>query len=118
RLRDGYRKLGVQAAEEHLLHLVDKVAHEEADGQRALATILMLCRHYLQVDSAAVCIPDRDITIVHGRGLDGSSVAALLEEARRRADLPVGEHWATPDVLVIPILRQVTQGSGCEKQEP
>ena len=100
---------GVQAAEEHLPSGGQTV--HESDSQRILAAILTL-RHYLQVDSAAVFIPDRAVTIVHGRRLDESCMARLFEEVRCHTELPAGEHWATSDVLAVPIVRQPAQSAG------
>ncbi|MDH5255808.1 MAG: GGDEF domain-containing protein, partial [Gammaproteobacteria bacterium] len=66
RLLEGYRKLGVQAAEEHLLHEVESTVQGSADHQVMLDRILKLCRHYLEVEFAALLIPDKQICLVQG----------------------------------------------------
>jgi diguanylate cyclase (GGDEF)-like protein len=79
RLLDCYRKLNVQAAEERLLHDVDRIAHVEGDCTHVLGKLLGLCRHYLQVDSAALLVPDRRIALMQGDGLKHAELEKILD---------------------------------------
>lgn len=81
KLLDGYRKLNVQAAEERLLHDVDRIAHAEGDCTHVLGKVLALCRHYLQVDSAALLVPDRRIALLQGDGLKQSELEKTLDSS-------------------------------------
>jgi diguanylate cyclase (GGDEF)-like protein len=78
RLLEGYRKLGVQAAEERLLHEVERAVQGSADCQAMLERILKLCRHHLEIDCAALLIPDKRISLVQGERLSRSELEMLL----------------------------------------
>ena len=79
RLLEGYRKLSVQAAEERLLHEVERTVQGDPDCNAMLSRILSLCRHYLQVQSAAVLIPDKKIALLQGDRLSRAELEMLLE---------------------------------------
>lgn len=80
RLLEGYRKLSVQAAEERLLHEVERAVQGPADCQAMLERILKLCRHYLEVESAALLIPAKRITLVQGGKFSRAELEMLLDE--------------------------------------
>lgn len=96
RLLDCYRKLNVQAAEERLLHDVDRIAHVEGDCTHVLGKVLGLCRHYLQVDSAALLVPDRRIALMQGDGLKHAELEKILDASieTQRGD---STHITPPD---------------------
>jgi diguanylate cyclase (GGDEF)-like protein len=108
RLLDSYRKLNVQAAEERLLHDVDRLAHEDLDCDHVLGKVLALCRHYLQVDSAALLVPDRRIALIQGDGLTQAELSTMLDasiEAQRRegSRMVAPDKWFGPDLYTINI---------------
>ncbi|MEQ1801336.1 MAG: EAL domain-containing protein [Gammaproteobacteria bacterium] len=80
RLLEGYRKLNVQAAEERLLHEVERAVQGPADCQAMLERILKLCRHYLEIDAAALLIPDKHITLIQGGRFTRSELEMMLFE--------------------------------------
>lgn len=86
RLLEGYRKLGVQAAEERLLHEVERAVQGSADCVAMLDRILRLCRHHLEIDFAALLIPGKQITLVHGDRLSRAELDRLLGEEPGLAD--------------------------------
>jgi diguanylate cyclase (GGDEF)-like protein len=96
RLLDGYRKLNVQAAEERLLHDVDRLAQEDGDCNHLLGKVLALCRHYLQVDSAALLVPDRRIALIQGDGLKHAELLNMLD-ASIEAQRDEGSRIVRPD---------------------
>jgi len=79
RLLESYRKLNVQAAEERLLHDVEHAVQGAPDCDAMLRHILGLCRHYLQVQSAALLIPDKNVAIVLGEKFSRTELEMLLE---------------------------------------
>jgi len=79
RLLESYRKLNVQAAEERLLHDVEHAVQGAPDCDAMLRHILGLCRHYLQVQSAALLIPDKNVAIVLGEKFSRTELEILLE---------------------------------------
>ena len=108
RLLDSYRKLNVQAAEERLLHDVDRVAHDDGDCNHVLGKVLALCRHYLQVDSAALLVPDRRIALIQGEGLKHAELASMLDasiEAQREAGVRMmpPDKWFGSDLYTVNI---------------
>jgi len=78
RLLEGRRKLGVQAAEERLLHEVERAVQGPADCPAMLERILKLCRQFLEVDSAALLIPGKRITLVHGTRFSRPELELML----------------------------------------
>jgi diguanylate cyclase (GGDEF)-like protein len=86
RLLEGQRKLSVQAAEERLLHKVEKLLHDRQPHAEALQCIVGLCREHLGVKGAWLLIPEKNIALIEGSELSESEVrmlgATLLEEAR------------------------------------
>ena len=100
RLLEGYRKLGVQAAEEHLLHEVERAVQGTPDCVPMLERILGLCRHYLQIESAAVLIPDKGIELIQGTRHSRAELEMLLD-----ADMEAGETTYT-DLYTARIRRQ------------
>lgn len=86
RIMEGQRKLNVQAAEERLLHQVEKILHTQAPCADSLQQVVLLCREHLGVDGAWLVVPEKGITLVAGSVMSAQEVnilgAALLEEAR------------------------------------
>lgn len=80
RLLEGYRKLGVQAAEERLLHEVERAVQGPADCQAMLDRILKLCRHFLEIEFTALLIPEKCISLVHGSHFSTAELAMLLDQ--------------------------------------
>lgn len=110
KLLDGYRKLHVQAAEEHLLHEVERALHAGSDCHGSLVQILTLCRHYLEVDSAVLLIPGRDIAIFQGDRLTRKEVELLAEGAatwtKGEGDgTPAVDKWHGDDLYTVAIRR-------------
>ncbi|MCK6370215.1 MAG: EAL domain-containing protein [Gammaproteobacteria bacterium] len=77
RIVDAQRKLQVQAAEERLLHQVEKILHEGEAFEPALRRILELCCGHLAIDGALLVIPDKHISLAQGAGLSAESATAL-----------------------------------------
>ncbi|MFZ1625221.1 MAG: EAL domain-containing protein [Gammaproteobacteria bacterium] len=117
RLLEGYRKLNVQAAEERLLHDVDRVAHDDGDCNHVLGKVLALCRHYLQVDSAALLVPDRRIALIQGDGLKQAELTRMLDasiEAQREGNsrsMPP-DQWFGSDIYTINICHSEKRQAG------
>ena len=117
RLLDGYRKLNVQATEERLLHDVDRVAHDDGDCNHVLGKVLALCRHYLQVDSAALLVPDRRIALIQGDGLKHAELVKMLDaslEAQREDNsrsMPP-DQWFGSDIYTINICHSEKRQAG------
>jgi len=86
RLLEGRRKLSVQAAEERLLHEVERAVQGPADCQAMLDRILKLCRQFLEVESAAVVIPRKRIALVHGDHFTAPELAALAGVDKEPSD--------------------------------
>lgn len=110
KLLEGYRKLHVQAAEEHLLHEVERALHGATDCQAGLVQILTLCRHYLEVDSAVLLIPGRDIAIFQGDRLTRNEVELLIEGAASWTTgdgdgTPAVDQWHGDDLYTVSIQR-------------
>lgn len=76
RLVEGYRKLEVQAAEERLLHEVER-SIDGSDCETTLRRILKLCRKLLQLRTAAILIPDKNILAVEGEAVSRSRLEEL-----------------------------------------
>lgn len=117
RLLDGYRKLNVQAAEERLLHEVDRIAHTEGDCNHVLGKVLALCRHYLQVDSAALLVPDRRIALMQGDGLKHTELQSILdasiEEQRDDSSRIIApDKWFGSDLYTINICHSEKRQAG------
>lgn len=81
RLVEGYRKLEVQATEERLLHEVEKTVDGSQDCDATLHRILKLCQKLLQVRTAAVLVPDKDIVLVHGEAVAKTVLDQLYRAA-------------------------------------
>jgi len=86
RLLEGYRKLNVQAAEERLLHEVERAVQGPPECQVMLGRILGLCRHYLQIQAAALLIPGKNIALVQGEGFSRAELEMLLESDDETSD--------------------------------
>lgn len=82
RLRDAYRKLSVQATEERLMHEVEQAVQGPPDCTRMLVQILMRCREVLQLRSAAVLIPGKDLFLVQGEPISRVEMEILLENVQ------------------------------------
>jgi diguanylate cyclase (GGDEF)-like protein len=110
RLLEGYRKLHVQAAEERLLHEVEKALHGSGDCQHGLGQILALCRHFLEVDTAVLLVPGRDIALFQGDRLTRTEVDMLAEGAGQwtagNGDAtPANDRWHGDDLYTVAIRR-------------
>ncbi len=81
RLRDSHRKLSVQAAEERLLHEVEIAVQGPPDCKQMLQQILVICREILQLRSAAVFVPDKNIALVQGEATSLAELEMFLEGA-------------------------------------
>ncbi|MEO8224589.1 MAG: EAL domain-containing protein [Gammaproteobacteria bacterium] len=79
RLLETYRKLAVQAAEERLLHDVERTVQGPPDCKPMLKNILALCCHYLQVKSAGLLIPDKGIALSNGERLSRAGLRESME---------------------------------------
>ncbi len=117
RLLDGYRKLNVQAAEERLLHEVDRIAHTDGDCSHVLGKVLALCRHYLQVDSAALLVPDRRIALMQGEGLKHAELQSILdasieEQQDDNSRIIVPDKWFGSDLYTINICHSEKRQAG------
>ncbi len=86
RLVDSYRKLSVQAAEERLLHEVERAVQGPPDCQALFGRILGLCRHYLKIQTAAVLIPQKNIALVQGEEISRTELEMLLENYQEASD--------------------------------
>jgi len=91
RLLEGYRKLGVQAAEERLLHEVERTVQGPGSCEAILDRILRLCRHLLEVESAALLIPDKKIGLHQGDRISRVELEMLLEGERDLADSGISD---------------------------
>lgn len=117
RLLDGYRKLNVQAAEERLLHEVDRLAHDDGDCTHVLGKVLALCRHYLQVDSAALLVPDRRIALIQGDGIKHAELGKILDasiEAQGEGGVRImaPDKWFGSDLYTINICHSEKRQAG------
>lgn len=71
RLVESQRKLQVQAAEERLLHKVERLLHDRQQPcERTLAGILELCCEHLGIRGAWVVIPGKHLALTAGEALD------------------------------------------------
>lgn len=90
RLLDGQRKLQVQAAEERLLHQVEKVVHGRSPCQRSLTHILDLCRRHLEIDGMVLVIPDKRLVLIRGGTLSVTEAEIIGDDltgiARKRPE--------------------------------
>ena len=86
---DGQRKLQVQAAEERLLHEIEKILHERQPCHAALELIVSLCQKNLGVAGVWLVIPDKQIALVCGDTVTRAEAElrcqALVNEARSPA---------------------------------
>jgi diguanylate cyclase (GGDEF)-like protein len=96
RLVETYRKLNVQAAEERLLHEVERAVQGSQDCEAMLNHLLSLCRHYLQVESAALLIPDKNVAIVLGEKFSRAELEMLLENQAEAAVAGDGDLCSVP----------------------
>jgi diguanylate cyclase (GGDEF)-like protein len=118
RLLDGYRKLNVQSAEESLLHKVERLVHQRRPCEKTLTSILRLCRKYLQVEVAALVIPDRRVRIIEG----GSKTAVeaglwiddMLEESTAQTSLADSgiRIFQDGEMLSLPVCQENAQPVG------
>lgn len=108
RLLEGRRKLSVQAAEERLLHEVERAVKGPADCQVMLERILKLCRHFLEVESAGLVIPGKNIGLVHGTLFSRDELELLVGEEPETAEAEVPDRYLAriraPDGRAIGIL--------------
>jgi diguanylate cyclase (GGDEF)-like protein len=106
RLLESYRKLNVQAAEERLLHEVERAVQGTPDCEAMLRHIVGLCRHYLQVESAALLIPEKNVAIVLGERFSRTELEMLLENQSEITNA------GDSDLYSIPILGTDRAGIG------
>jgi diguanylate cyclase (GGDEF)-like protein len=93
RLLEGRRKLSVQAAEERLLHEVERAVQGTADCQAMLDRILKLCRHFLEVESAGLVIPGKRIALIHGSQFSRSELEMLAGNGPDLAESGVTDRY-------------------------
>lgn len=106
RLRDGRRRLKVQAAEEALLHAVESVVHEPRDGTEILALVLQHCHEQLAVGGAVLVVPEIGLRLQRGEGPPLVEVESLLNRHRGDTGFRAGrEIWCGSDLLLVPIRR-------------
>ncbi len=105
RLLEGFRKLSVQAAEEQLLHKVEKLVHEREPCQHILVQVLELCRQYLDLGTAVLVLPELGIRIVQGSGLSGREAELLLDDLTQQGATQGGASgvWRSSDLYALPI---------------
>jgi diguanylate cyclase (GGDEF)-like protein len=96
RLLAGYRKLGVQAAEERLLHEVERAIQGPPDCEAMLTRILTLSRHYLQVESAALLIPDKNLAILQGDRITRAELQRRLDNPAEAQETVDGDPYCAP----------------------
>jgi diguanylate cyclase (GGDEF)-like protein len=89
-LLESRRRLGVQAAEERLLHAVEQLVHRAEEGAALLATILSLCRRELPAAGAALLVPGLGIRLQQGEAPGLDTVGDLF------ADLATANDAAEP----------------------
>lgn len=94
RLLEGYRKLNVQAAEERLLHEVERAVQGSADCEVMLERILKLCRHHLEIECAALLIPDKQIMLIEGDRLSRPELEMLLGDDAAPADTGITDRYS------------------------
>jgi diguanylate cyclase (GGDEF)-like protein len=86
RVVEAQRKLQVQAAEERLLHALEKLLGEPTGCAAALQRIADLCCEHLGVGGAWLFLPDKQIAVAAGERLSAREIAlqgeTLLAEAR------------------------------------
>lgn len=97
RLLDGYKKLNIQAAEEKLLHEVDKTAHQPITCEAALQSILALCEKYLQVRGLMLVLPEKRIRMVRGQSISEPEADLLCENLLQQAGKVFDENLADDD---------------------
>jgi diguanylate cyclase (GGDEF)-like protein len=105
RLLDGYKKLSVQAAEEKLLHEVDRATHQPLSCDAALQSILALCEKYLQVRGLMLVIPDKRISLVRGSAISEQEADLMCENLLQQADRAFDDAVAddVDDLVWLPI---------------
>ncbi|MEO8445287.1 MAG: EAL domain-containing protein [Gammaproteobacteria bacterium] len=96
RLLESYRKLAVQAAEERLLHEVERRLQGPPDCKVMLKDILALCCHYLQVKSAGLLIPDKGIALVKGERLSRATLQGYLQRADDPGEAESSDLYTAP----------------------
>jgi diguanylate cyclase (GGDEF)-like protein len=92
RLLEGQRKLQVQAAEERLLHQVEKILHQREPCETALGHIVGLCREQLGVAAAWLVIPGKQIAFVQGGDASEREVDLLCQSLLEETREPSYEH--------------------------
>lgn len=115
RVVEGQRKLRVQAAEERLLHQVEKILHQPRACDAALRDILALCREHLGVGGAFLMLPEKGLSLACGQVPPRNDLAllgqTLLAAARAPAFEP-GRIERRPDVLWLAIHPRGQQTEG------
>ena len=106
RLIENQRKLQVQAAEERLLHKVEKILHQPQGCDEALTRILDLCQEHLGVSCVFILLPDKAMALVRGVGLSRSEAVLLGQDLLAQARIGSGDAGSVirrADLLWIPI---------------
>jgi diguanylate cyclase (GGDEF)-like protein len=105
RLLDGYKKLNIQAAEEKLLHEVEKATHQQLNCDAALQSILALCEKYLQVRGVMLVLPDKRIRMVRGPAISEQEADLLCENLLQQAGKAFDDNAADDpgDLVWLPI---------------
>lgn len=98
RLMSAYKKLNIRSAEENLLHQVEKLVHLRRTSDDTLTHILLLCRKFLEVQGAALMVPDKHIRVFEGDAPAPAQTRLLLSELAEQNTSTSGYH-ATDDVI-------------------
>lgn len=104
RLLEAQRKLNVQAAEERLLHEIDKTAQRKGETAEILGYVAALCRQHLRLDTVAISVPEKHISLVQGGRLSAIQVEGMVRDLGD-ADPEVTRAgiWKDQDTFVIPV---------------
>jgi len=115
RVLDSQRKLQVQAAEERLLHQVEKILHDQRGCDAALRRLLALCQEHLGIEGVTLAIPEKRIALAQGDALSATEAELLSLRLLETATAPgfdpveVQENDAT---LWVPVYRHARTVQG------
>ena len=111
RLAEALKRVGMQSAEETLLHDVEQVVHERRGCETLLRDIVNLCQQYLAVGGVALMLPDKRIRIVQGDAIslqDAERIAQSLPANLEDTGLiegPADLRAVRNDLLCLPLLQ-------------
>jgi diguanylate cyclase (GGDEF)-like protein len=111
RLAEAQQRLGMQKAEEALLHDVEQVVHERRGCESVLRDIVNFCIRHLAVGGVALILPDKRVRLVQGDAIshqDAERLAQSLPPTLEDSALlegPPDLRAARGDLLCIPLLQ-------------